>query len=88
MSSAAGRVVVVTGGTRGIGLGLAREMLGRGCRVVVCGRSDASVRTAVAELDAAAPGRVTGVPADVSGHAAEPAWSEAQPAWSRSFRRG
>ena len=45
-----GRVVVVTGGTRGIGFGLARELLARGCRVVVCGRSDASVRTAVAEL--------------------------------------
>lgn len=66
MTAGDGRVVVITGGTRGIGLGLARETLARGCRVVVCGRSDASVRTAVAELDATARGRVSGVPADVT----------------------
>nr|WP_157344761.1 SDR family oxidoreductase [Nocardioides sp. MAH-18] len=66
VSAASGRVVVITGGTRGIGLGLAREMLARGCRVVICGRSDTSVRDAAAELGAAAPGRVTGVPADVT----------------------
>ena len=34
MSAASGRVVVITGGTRGIGLGLARELLARDCRVV------------------------------------------------------
>ena len=44
MSAAGGRVVVVTGGTRGIGLGLARELLARDCRVVVCGRSAAERR--------------------------------------------
>jgi NAD(P)-dependent dehydrogenase (short-subunit alcohol dehydrogenase family) len=72
------RVVVVTGGTRGIGLGLAKELLARGCRVVVCGRSDASVRGAVAELDAAAPGRVTGIPADVTSRASVQAlWDHA-----------
>ena len=66
MTAGNGRVVVITGGTRGIGLGLAKEMLARGCRVVVCGRSDASVRNAVAELDTTAAGRVTGIPADVT----------------------
>lgn len=58
------RVVVVTGGTRGIGLGLTRELLARECRVVICGRTPASVAKALAELDAGI--RVTGLPADVT----------------------
>ncbi|MGI5328786.1 SDR family oxidoreductase [Actinomadura nitritigenes] len=45
-----GPAVVVTGGTRGIGLGLAREFLARGARVAVCGRSRESVDKALAEL--------------------------------------
>jgi len=61
------RVVVVTGGTRGIGLGLARELLARDCRVVVCGRSAAGVDSAVAELaEAAGPHRVSGLATDVT----------------------
>ncbi|MGW0594052.1 SDR family oxidoreductase [Streptosporangium sp. NPDC002607] len=44
-------VVVVTGGTRGIGLGLVREFLSRGHRVALCGRSDESVEKALAALD-------------------------------------
>ncbi|KAA1420490.1 SDR family oxidoreductase [Mumia zhuanghuii] len=67
-----GRVVVVTGGTRGIGLGLARELLARGCRVVVCGRSSATVESAVAELAALAPAgpdSVAGQVADVTDRA-------------------
>jgi NAD(P)-dependent dehydrogenase (short-subunit alcohol dehydrogenase family) len=35
----AGRVVLVTGGTRGIGRGIARRFLDAGADVVVCGRS-------------------------------------------------
>ncbi|MCF2531543.1 SDR family oxidoreductase [Yinghuangia soli] len=60
-----GRVVVVTGGTRGIGLGLVQALLDRGCRVALCGRSEASVAAAVAALDAAAD-RVLGRSADVA----------------------
>ncbi len=36
----AGQVVVITGGTRGIGAGLAREFLRAGAQILVCGRSD------------------------------------------------
>ena len=32
------RHVVITGGTRGIGFGLARSFLQLGCRVTICGR--------------------------------------------------
>lgn len=84
MSAAAGRVVVVTGGTRGIGLGLARELLARDCRVVVCGRSEESVRKAVSELEQAAPGRVSGTPADVTSRASLQAlWDHAVATFGR-----
>ena len=59
-----GRSVVVTGSTRGIGLGLAREFLARGCSVTVVGRSQESVDKALAELDGGE--RATGIPADVA----------------------
>ena len=36
----AGRAVVITGGTRGIGAGIARAFLDAGADVLVCGRSD------------------------------------------------
>jgi len=42
--------IVITGSTRGIGLGLADAFLARGCRVVVNGRSSTSVEKALAEL--------------------------------------
>jgi len=38
-----GRVVVVTGGTKGIGRGLVEEFVKRGCKVVYCGRSETSI---------------------------------------------
>ena len=42
--------VVVTGSTRGIGYGLAREFLARGCAVMVSGRGQAAVDKAMSEL--------------------------------------
>lgn len=75
-----GRVAVVTGGTRGIGLGLARELLARGHQVAVCARSQASVDTGVATLreGLADPGRVLGVVTDVSDRAAvQSLWQQA-----------
>ncbi|MCQ3806918.1 MAG: SDR family NAD(P)-dependent oxidoreductase [Acidimicrobiaceae bacterium] len=45
-----GKRIVITGSTRGIGNGLAREFLKRQCQVAVSGRSAESVAEAVAEL--------------------------------------
>ena len=60
--------VVVTGSTRGIGKGLAGEILKRGHNVVVSGRTTQAVDAAIAELapTAANGARVTGAPCDVS----------------------
>ena len=46
-----GKVVVVTGGTRGIGLDLAKALLAQGARVVVCGRKQAGLDDALAALN-------------------------------------
>jgi NAD(P)-dependent dehydrogenase (short-subunit alcohol dehydrogenase family) len=58
------KTAVVTGSTRGIGFGLARELLRRRCNVVVSGRSGDGVDNAVAELGH--PEQVLGVAADVT----------------------
>lgn len=60
------KTVVITGSTRGIGRGLAREMLNRGCRVVVNGRSSDAVAQAVSELSSDHPDRVAGAACDVT----------------------
>lgn len=60
------RVVVITGSTRGIGRGLAHELLARGAAVVVSGRSGPSVEAMVAELGVEHdPARVHGAACDV-----------------------
>lgn len=61
------KTVVITGSTRGIGLGLAREFLKRGCRVTLSSRGEAAVRGRVAELGQAfGSDRVHGQACDVS----------------------
>lgn len=46
------KIVIITGSTRGIGLGLAKEFLKRDCAVVVSGRTTTAVNQVVAELSA------------------------------------
>jgi NAD(P)-dependent dehydrogenase (short-subunit alcohol dehydrogenase family) len=63
-----GRHVLVTGGSRGIGLACAREFLGEGCTVSIVGRNAAHIDAALAELDGNA--RVSGHCADLGDAAA------------------
>jgi uncharacterized oxidoreductase len=58
-----GKRVLVTGGSSGIGLAIARVFLAKGAKVVVTGRRPDTLATAVAELKAS--GSVWGVSADV-----------------------
>ena len=51
-TSIAGRAVVVTGATRGIGKGIARVFAESGARVLVVGRDEGAARATVAELSA------------------------------------
>ncbi len=59
-----GKVAVVTGGTRGIGLMIARGLLQAGASVYISSRKPEASEAAVAEL--AAHGRVVSVPADLA----------------------
>jgi len=45
------KVFVVTGGTRGIGLALAKTLLNQKARVVICGRKQAGLDQAIGELE-------------------------------------
>ena len=58
------RRVIVTGGTAGFGLVLARHLAAAGARVLVVGRSSEGVRMALAACEAAGP-NVRGVTADL-----------------------
>lgn len=65
-TSVAGRSVVVTGGTRGIGRGIARVFARAGANVLITGRDEEAARLAIEELDAAGAGCASYYLADVS----------------------
>lgn len=65
-SSVAGRSVLVTGGTKGIGKGIARVFARSGANVVVVGRDEATAQACADELTALGGGTVTYVLADVA----------------------
>ena len=66
-SSMAGRSVVVTGGNRGIGRGIARVFAEAGARVLITGRDETALGEAVDDLKSA--GEVSAIAADVSDRA-------------------
>ncbi|HET9371819.1 MAG TPA: SDR family oxidoreductase [Vicinamibacterales bacterium] len=59
-------MAIVTGSSRGLGFAAARALLDEGCRVTICARGDAALRTAAGDLGAGRPDRVLAVTADVS----------------------
>ena len=60
-----GRAVLITGGSRGLGLALARQMADEGARLAICGRDQESLERARASL-AQSGAEVVAVPADVT----------------------
>lgn len=60
-----GRSVLVTGGSRGLGLLLAREFAARGCRVAICARDSEELERGAAQLRSFSPDVLT-IPADVT----------------------
>ena len=45
-----GKTAVITGGSRGIGLGITRELARNGCRVVIAGRDPQALEAAITQL--------------------------------------
>jgi 3-oxoacyl-[acyl-carrier protein] reductase len=62
------KVAIVTGSSRGLGLASARVLAREGCRVTLCGRTEATLRQAAATIEAEIEGvaRVLTVVADLS----------------------
>jgi 3-oxoacyl-[acyl-carrier protein] reductase len=65
MQSIRGKVAFVTGGSRGIGLAIARALAAEGVDVAVTGKSAAHLSAARPKIEAAGPGGVETMQADV-----------------------
>ncbi|HET9784605.1 MAG TPA: SDR family oxidoreductase [Terriglobales bacterium] len=50
-----GKTALVTGGSRGLGFAIARELLRRGCRVAICARDSDALHRAASKLESEAP---------------------------------
>lgn len=59
------QVAIVTGSTKGIGLGIARALLAEGARVAISARNAGEVAATAKELEREHSGRVLGRPCDV-----------------------
>jgi NAD(P)-dependent dehydrogenase (short-subunit alcohol dehydrogenase family) len=60
-----GKAAVVTGGSRGIGLAIARALASNGAHVVITGRDEGHLAAARPQLEGAGPGLVEALRADV-----------------------
>jgi 3-oxoacyl-[acyl-carrier protein] reductase len=65
MEALKGKVAMVTGGSRGIGLAIARALVAEGVSVAVTGRSEAHLSAARPHIEKAGPGAVETLQSDV-----------------------
>jgi NAD(P)-dependent dehydrogenase (short-subunit alcohol dehydrogenase family) len=65
MQTLTGKVAIVTGGSRGIGLAIARALVADGVHVTITGRDEAHLAAARKRIEGAGPGSVEALPADV-----------------------
>lgn len=78
------KVALITGGSKGIGYGIAVSMLEEGMKVAITGRTDAGVQEAAKELNKLAEGNVLGVTSDVRDYASlEKAVAETVDKWGK-----
>ncbi|BBQ02076.1 3-ketoacyl-ACP reductase (plasmid) [Burkholderia sp. SFA1] len=71
-----GLKAIVTGGTKGIGLAIARTLASEGADVAICARDEASVAATASALSELSGARASGAAVDVSDGAALKAWVE------------
>ncbi|WP_244851579.1 SDR family NAD(P)-dependent oxidoreductase [Caballeronia sp. SL2Y3] len=71
-----GLKAIVTGGTKGIGLAIARTLATEGADVAICARDEASVAATASALSELSGARASGAAVDVSDGAALKAWVE------------
>jgi 3-oxoacyl-[acyl-carrier protein] reductase len=61
----AGKVAIITGSTKGIGLAMAEDLVRAGARVVISSRTAEDVETVAAAVNDIGPGEAVGIPCDV-----------------------
>jgi len=69
-----GLKAIVTGGTKGIGLAIARTLASEGAEVAICARDEASVAATASALSELSGARASGAAVDVSDGATLKAW--------------
>ena len=61
-----GKTAIVTGASRGLGLGIARELAREGCRLALCARGEERLRAAARALEEELGAEVLAMPLDVA----------------------
>lgn len=65
MSTFTGRTALITGGSKGIGYGIAQALVQQGMNIVITARNEAEVLAAAETLSNAGPGQALGISCDV-----------------------
>ncbi|GIV31229.1 MAG: short-chain dehydrogenase [Saprospiraceae bacterium] len=71
MQQISGKTALITGGSKGIGLGIADQLVRKGVNVVITGRHEESLAQAAQQLNDTGPGKAIAVVADVRDLAAQ-----------------